>query len=303
MKSDVLAPATPPQDAAAAASKLHDVFVLTKARLNSLVVATSAGGFYMAATAPVDLPRLLVASTGTALVACGAAAFNQVDERDIDRLMHRTRQRPVANGRMSVAEARMIAAGLSALGLGLLAAGTNLTATAVALATLLIYVFVYTPMKRLTSLSTVVGAVPGALPPLIGWTAAGGSLASPGAFALFAIMFVWQLPHFLAIGWMCREDYARARLQMLPVIDRNGQLTGLQTLLWSATLIPLSQLPLLSGLTTSVYGAGALVLGIGLFVLAAMFARRRTDANARALFYGSITYLPLLWLLMGFCKR
>jgi protoheme IX farnesyltransferase len=286
-----------------AASKFHDIFVLTKARLNSLVVATSAGGFYLAAPSPIDWPRLLVASAGTALVACGAAAFNQVDERDLDRTMHRTRHRPVASGRMSVSEARVIAAALSAIGLALLALAASLTATVIALATLLIYVFVYTPMKRRTSLATVVGAVPGALPPLIGWTAAGGSLAGPAPWALFAIMFVWQLPHFLAIGWMYRDDYARAQLPMLPVIDRNGQLTGLQALLWSATLIPISQLPLLSGVTTAVYGAGALVLGIGLFVLAAIFARRRTDANARALFYGSITYLPLLWLLMSVTKR
>jgi protoheme IX farnesyltransferase len=300
MKPDV-AVSPGPGGAITARTRVNDLAVLTKARLNALVVATSAGGYYMAAR-PVDPATLVVTALGTGLVACGAAAINQVDERDIDRLMQRTRLRPVADGRMSPGEGRAIALALSAAGLVLLWLGANVTAAIIALATLLIYAFVYTPMKRRTSLATVVGAIPGALPPLIGWTAASGSLAHPGAWALFSIMFVWQLPHFLAIAWMCREDYARGGLPMLSVIDRHGRLTGLQAMLWAATLVPLSQLPLLAGLTTGTYAAGALVLGIGHFVLAATFARRPTDANARALFYGSITYLPLLWTLMAIAR-
>jgi len=145
----------------------------------------------------------------------------------------------------------------------------------------------------------VVGAVPGALPPLVGWAAAGGSLAQPAPWALFLLMFIWQLPHFLAIAWMCRDDYARARLPMLSVVDPTGVLTGRQAMLWAATLVPFSLLPFLLGMTGSVYAVGAVLLGVGQLVLAARFAWRRTDANARVLFTATITYLPLLWLLMG----
>ena len=172
----------------------------------------------------------------------------------------------------------------------------------VALATLLSYVAIYTPLKRVSSLATVVGAVPGALPPLIGWAAARGTLAEPAPWALFLIMFLWQLPHFLAIAWMYRADYAQAGMPMLPVVDGDGALTGRQTVLWAGTLLPISQLPYLLGLTNAAYAIGALVLGLLQFVLAVRFAFGRTDGNARALFIGTIAYLPLLWLLMGLMK-
>ncbi|HET9369785.1 MAG TPA: heme o synthase [Vicinamibacterales bacterium] len=286
-----------------ARAKLADLFVLTKVRLNSLVVVTTAGGYYMGADA-VDPIVLVATSLGTALVAAGAAALNQVDERDLDRLMDRTRHRPVADGRMSPGEARGIAAALSGVGLLLLwaAAGGRLPMI-VALATLLSYVAIYTPLKRVSSLATVVGAVPGALPPLIGWAAARGTLAEPAPWALFLIMFLWQLPHFLAIAWMYRADYAQAGMPMLPVVDGDGALTGRQTVLWAGTLLPISQLPYLLGLTNAAYAIGALVLGLLQFVLAVRFAFGRTDGNARALFIGTIAYLPLLWLLMGLMKR
>jgi heme o synthase len=302
MRTNALAPPDP-RGASTFRTKLHDIAVLTKARLNALVVLTSAGGYDLATRGPLDVGTLVVTAIGTGLVATGAAAFNQVDERETDRLMVRTRLRPIADGRMSMNEGRAIAGALSGLGLALLLLATNRTAPLIALTTLVLYTLVYTPLKRRTSLATVVGAIPGALPPLIGWTAAGGSLADPGAWALFSIMFVWQLPHFLAIAWMCREDYARARMPMLSVIDRDGRLTSLQALLWAATLVPISQLPLLSGLTGPAYGIGALVLGVGQVVLALNFARRRTDASARSLFYGSITYLPLLWILLAATSR
>jgi protoheme IX farnesyltransferase len=285
-----------------AGSRLLDLFVLTKARVNALVVATTAGGYYMAAPDRVDAIALAVTCLGTALVASAAAALNQVQERDTDRLMDRTRLRPVADGRMSTSEGRIIAMLLGAAGIGILWAGTNGLAAAVAIATLASYTAVYTPLKRRTSLATIVGAVPGALPPLIGWAAARGSLIEAAPWALFLIMFLWQLPHFLAIAWLYRDDYARAGLPMLPVIDQAGALTGLQTVLWSATLIPVSELPYLQGLSGPAYGVGALILGMGQLVLAARFAFRRSDATARWLFYGSITYLPLLWLLMGLAR-
>ena len=280
-------------------SRVADLIILTKLRVNALVVATTAGGFYLATTGPLDIWRLVLACAGTALVASGAAAFNQVHERDTDRLMARTRHRPVAGGRMGVGEGHAIALALAVAGLAVLGFGTNWVAARVALATLLSYALLYTPLKRHTSLATVVGAVPGALPPLIGWTASGGTLAGPAPWSLFLLMFVWQLPHFLAIAWMYRDDYARAGLPMLPVVDTHGAVTGRQAALWAAMLLPCSLLPFLLGVSNGTYAVGALILGALLLVLAVSFAWHRTDAKARLLFYASITYLPLLWVLLA----
>ena len=284
-------------------SRITDLVILTKLRVNALVVATTAGGYYMASTGPIDPATLVVTCFGTALVASGAAAFNQVSERATDRLMDRTRTRPVADGRMSVTEGRVIATALSIAGLAMLWLGANAPAALTALATLVIYAAVYTPLKRHSSLATIVGAVPGALPPLIGWAAVTGTLADPAPWALFFIMFLWQLPHFLAIAWIYRDDYARAGLPMLPVVDRQGAMTGRQVTLWAATIVPFSELPYLLGLTTGVYAVGAFVLGIAQAAIAIAFAIKRTQTSARALFYASITYLPLLWLLMSFARR
>ena len=251
----------------------------------------------------MDLGALAVTCLGTMLVASGAAAFNQVTERATDQLMERTRRRPVAEGRITPAEGHTVAAALSITGLLMLWLAVNLAAAIVALATLLTYTAVYTPLKRRTSLSTIIGAVPGALPPLIGWAGAGGSLADPAAWALFLLMFLWQLPHFLAIAWIYRDDYGRAGLPMLPVVDRHGALTGRQVTLWAATIVPFSELPFLFGLTTSTYAVGALILGLVQVAIAIVFAVRRTNTNARRLFYASITYLPLLWLLMAYSRK
>jgi protoheme IX farnesyltransferase len=280
-------------------TRLDDLVVLTKIRLNALVVATTAGGYYMAAPPSIDLASLAITCLGTALVASGASAINQVDERDTDRLMNRTRTRPVADGRIGPGEGRIIALVLSAAGLLLLRVGASTGASLVALATLVTYALIYTPLKRRTSLATVVGAVPGALPPLIGWSAAGGSLLGAAPWSLFLLMFLWQLPHFLAIAWMYREDYARAGLPMLPVVDPEGVLTARQAVLWAGTLLPISELPFLLGMTGPVYAIAALVLGVGQLALALRFMASRTDQHARSLFYGSITYLPLLWIVMA----
>lgn len=279
-------------------SWLADVLQLAKVRVNALVVATTAGGYYMAAPDVIEPGRFVATCLGTALVASGAAAINQVSERDTDRRMERTRLRPVADGRMGPAEGRLIAASLTVVGLAALWLFGGGLAMTVALATFLSYAAVYTPLKRRTSLATVVGAVPGALPPLIGWAAARGTLAEPGAWALFLIMFLWQLPHFLAIAWRYRDEYAEAGLPMLPVVDETGALTGRQAALWAATLVPFSLLPVLLGMAGAVYAVGALVLGVWQTAMAVMFAFERSDANARRLFYASIIYLPLLWLLM-----
>ncbi len=284
-------------------SRLSDILTLAKVRVNALVVATTAGGYYMASPGEGSVGRLVLTCVATALVASGAAALNQVYERQSDRLMERTRLRPVADGRMRPLEGLLIGLLFSGTGLGMLWLGTNLTAVVVALATLVSYAVIYTPLKTVTSLSTVVGAVPGALPPLIGWAAVQDSVTGAAPWSLFLIMFFWQLPHFLAIAWIYREDYARAGMPMLTVIDPHGGFTGRQSLLWATALLPFSQLPFVFGLTGPVYAIGAIALGLGQLATAFRFARHRSLANARVLFYASIIYLPLLWALMAAGRR
>ena len=276
---------------------LADYFALTKPRLNFLVVATSAAGYYLGGPSHLDLVSMIQAVGGTALVAGGAAVLNQVSERDTDRLMRRTRLRPLPDGRVSPADARTFGLALSLAGLVLLAVRANWLSAVLALATLIIYLAVYTPMKRRTSLSTLVGAVPGALPALIGWTAAHGSIALGGA-TLFAIVFLWQIPHFMAIAWLYREDYGKAGFPMLAVIDPQGRRAGRQAVLYGAALVPVSLVPTIAGIAGAVYFGSALVLSVALLVLAARFAATRSDGAARALFLGSITYLPLIWIIM-----
>jgi protoheme IX farnesyltransferase len=281
-----------------AATRAADFLALTKPRLNFLVVATTLAGYYLGADA-FDPEVLFHTVVGTALVAGGAAAFNEIFERRTDGLMRRTRRRPLPDGRMRASTAAWFALAISTLGLVQLAWGANLLAAGVALTTLISYALIYTPLKRRTSLSTLVGGVPGALPPMIGWAAATGALA-PGAWVLFAIVFLWQMPHFLAIAWLCREDYARAGLPMLPVVEPDGRSTSQQVVLYATALVPVSLLPTLIGMAGRVYFAGAAVLGIGFLALGVQFARRRNNETARRLFFGSISYLPLLWgLLLG----
>jgi protoheme IX farnesyltransferase len=209
--------------------------------------------------------------------------------------MRRTRRRPLPDGRVTPADARTFGIVLSVAGLLTLATRTNWIAAALALATLIVYLVVYTPMKRRTSQSTLVGAIPGALPAIIGWTASHGSIALGGA-ALFAIVFLWQMPHFMAIAWMFRDDYGTAGFPMLPVIEPSGTRAGRQALVYAALLVPVSVTPTFIGIAGATYFWIALVLGLGLLGLAVRFAMTRSDASARALFFGSITYLPLLWI-------
>ncbi|MEQ1912250.1 MAG: heme o synthase [Vicinamibacterales bacterium] len=279
------------------ASAFADYVALTKPRLNLLVVLTSAAGYYLGSVASPDLMKMAQAVVGTALVAGGSAVLNQVYERDTDALMRRTRMRPLADQRVTVQEAAIFGGVLSLAGLSVLAFATNWVAAALALATLVIYLAVYTPMKRTSGLSTIVGAVPGALPAVIGWSAARGDIAI-GGWTLFAIVFLWQIPHFMAIAWMYRDDYRSAGFPMLPVVEPDGLRTGQQALLYSAALLPVSIGPTVVGLAGWVYFGLALVLGIGLFALSAAFARSRTDKSARTLFLASIIYLPLIWAAM-----
>jgi protoheme IX farnesyltransferase len=215
-------------------------------------------------------------------------------ERETDGLMRRTRRRPIPGGRLRAADGAWFGTLLSAAGLIELTWKVNPLASAVAAATLVSYVFVYTPLKTRTSLSTLVGAIPGALPPVIGWTAATGTI-SMGAIVLFGIVFLWQMPHFLALAWLYRDDYRQARTPLLPVLEPDGRRTGRQALLYAAALWPVSLLPVAVGLADLPYGVLATMLGAGLIVLSAMFARERTTHSARRLFVYSIIYLPLLW--------
>jgi heme o synthase len=277
--------------------RASDFAMLAKPRLNMLVVASALAGYVMGGGDMSNAMRVVFTVLGTALVAGGASAFNQVIERDPDGLMRRTRSRPVPDGRLQPAESLAFATALSLAGLLILGAGVNLLSAGVALVTLVTYAAIYTPLKRRSSFSTVVGAVPGALPPVIGWAAARGAL-SEGGWVLFGIVFLWQLPHFLAIAWMYREDYARAGFPMLPVIEPDGRSTGRQAVFYCAALLPVSLAPTLIGIASTAYFAGALVLGLLFLGLTLKFARTRAVPDARRLFFGSIIYLPILWILM-----
>ena len=281
---------------------MNDLFVLTKVRLNMLVVLTTAAGYYMGAQGPVHWLQMTMVCLGTALVALGSAAFNQIKERHVDALMERTKTRPMPQQRMTVQYAQAVGYGTTIAGLALLVYFGNWLAAAIALVTTLLYVLIYTPMKLKSSLATVVGAIPGALPPMIGWAAARGSVDLV-SWTLFLIMFLWQMPHFLAIAWMCRDDYARAKMPMLSVLDTDGSMTGRQAVIYAAALVPFSVAPMLFGMATRVYGIGALVLGVMLVAVAIGFAVNRSRENARTLFLATITYLPLLLILMAFCRR
>ncbi len=289
----VASPVMAPPDVKAA-YRTADFLTLTKPRLNVLVLFTTLAAMYIAAPAGVPAAILIHALVGTALVAGGAAALNQAWERETDSLMRRTRTRPIPGGRLRVADGTWFGALLSSAGLIELAWMVNLVAAGVAAATLVSYVLVYTPLKRRTSLSTLVGAVPGALPPLIGWAAATGTITPP-ALVLFGIVFFWQMPHFLAIAWLYRDDYAHAGIPLLPVLEPDGRRTGQQALVYAAVLWPVSLLPALVGIAGAPYSLVATLLGFGLIALSALFARDRTTTTARRLFIYSIIYLPLLW--------
>jgi len=278
-------------------SVVSDYISLTKPRLNFLVVLTSAAGYYLGSIATPDVWKMAQAVIGTTLVAGGSAVLNQVYERDTDARMRRTRMRPLPDGRVGVADATIFGLVLAASGLGILGFSANWVAGALAFATLAIYLLVYTPMKRTSTLSTLVGAVPGALPAVIGWSAARGDVAI-GGWTLFAIVFLWQIPHFMAIAWMYRDDYRNAGFPMLPVVEPDGLRTGRQALLYSFALVPVSLGPSIVGLAGWAYFWLALVLGAVLLALSASFARQRTDRAARTLFFASIIYLPLIWAVM-----
>jgi protoheme IX farnesyltransferase len=291
-------PASPVQvPAEVTPSRAADFLTLTKPRLNSLVLVTSAAAYYLGGGYLLPWMLLFYTIVGTALVAAGASALNQLWERDTDRLMRRTRMRPLPDARMHPQDAMWFGIALSAIGIAVLTVGVNPLTAGVAAITLASYVLLYTPLKGRTSLSTIAGAFPGALPAVIGWTAATNTLSIEG-WVLFGIVFLWQMPHFLAIAWMFRDDYARAGIPLLPVLQPDGRSTGHQTVLYTAALIPVSFLPTAVGLASAYYLVGAMTLGAVLLVLSIEFATTRTLPAARRLFFGTILYLPLLWIVL-----
>jgi len=261
------------------------------------VLLTAAAGFYLGAGSTVDLRLLLHTLLGTALVAAGTNAFNQLRERDADGRMERTRGRPLPSGRVSPRAAGGFATVISCVGVAYLGLAVNLLTAGLAALTLASYVLLYTPLKRKTSLNTLIGAVPGALPIVGGWTAAGGALG-PAVLALFWILFLWQLPHFLALAWIYREDYRRGGFAMLSVEDPDGRQTGWMALLYALALVPVSLVPSVLGVTGGRYFFGALALGVAYAVMAAGLTRAATVPRAWRVFLTSVVYLPALLILM-----
>ena len=280
---------------------LGDLVELVKARLTLLVLLTTAVGFYLGAPGPVNLLALVHAVVGTAMAAAGAAALNQWWERRVDALMVRTKERPIPSGRMLARDALIVGAILTIAGIVYLAAICNPLSALLASATIGIYIFAYTPLKRISTVNTLVGAIPGALPPMIGWAAASGNV-EPAAWSLFAILFCWQMPHFFAIAWMYREDYARGGFQMLSRDDDSGVRSASQGVLFCMGLLIITGMPFYLGLTSAIYLPVALALGAWFTVMAMAFHRKKTLAAARALFLTSIIYLPLLLLTLVLTK-
>jgi protoheme IX farnesyltransferase len=268
--------------------------VLTKPDVTFLVVITTVAGFYLGSpSGPLNWMLLLHTLLATMLVAGGTAALNQYVERDMDAVMRRTAMRPLPSGQLQPREVILFGVSTIVVGVVWLALKVNGMAALVAVATMVLYLGVYTPLKTRTPLATAVGAVPGALPPLIGWAAAHGSI-SPGAWVLFAILFFWQFPHFMAIAWMYREDYARAGIKMLPVVEPDGKSTFRQIVTTSAILVWVSALPSVVGMAGISYFFGALALGMFLLQVSLCANRHRTKARAKWLMHATVAHIPIL---------
>jgi heme o synthase len=276
---------------------MKDYIELTKPRITWLILMSTAVGYFFGHQGAWSFWSVLHTILGTALIASGTAALNQWYEREADRKMRRTADRPIPSGRLSADRALIFGILLSVAGFAELAFGLNWLSAFLGLFTLLSYLFLYTPLKQRTPLSTLVGAFPGAMPPIIGYAAASGILDAQ-AWTLFAILFLWQFPHFLAIAWMYREDYERAGIRMLPVVQPSGEATARQIVLYSLALIPVSMAPSLLGMSGKIYFFGALALGLWYLYSGVRVAFDRTILRARAVLLVSVIYLPLIYGLM-----
>jgi protoheme IX farnesyltransferase len=284
---------SPREVAAEAPSRLADFYELTKPRMNFLVVITTMVGFYMASPGQIDWLRLLHTILGTVMCAASAAVLNQLIEKDHDAKMPRTKNRPLPTGRILPREAAVYGLTFGFFGVVYLALAVNMLTSLLGLATMLIYLLAYTPLKRITSLNTIVGAVPGAIPPLMGFTAVNNALSAE-AIAVFGILFFWQLPHFLAIAILYRRDYEAGGFKMLPCVDHEQRLTNLMILLYTVALLPVSLLPTMLGMSGIAYFTAAVLLGLAFFSFGITCATTRQRVDARKLFFASIIYLPLL---------
>lgn len=274
-----------------------DIFTLAKVRLTAMVVITTVVGYVTGANGHVHLWILALAAAGTWLVAGSASALNQVLETGPDGLMNRTRQRPLPAGRMLPSTAILFAIFTAVSGLGLLYFGVNLLTALLGLTNLVLYAFVYTPLKRISTLNTLVGAICGAIPPMMGYAAATGRIGLP-AIILGLLLFVWQIPHFLALAWMYRDDYAHGGFRMLPVVDASGQVTCRMMILYSALLIPVSTAACFFGFAGAWFGVAALALGLVMVYLSLRLRREKTRQNARRVFLASVIYLPLVLIVL-----
>jgi protoheme IX farnesyltransferase len=286
-----------PSQKRARAGKLVSYLDLTKPRITMLVTATAAAGYALGSVGSFDYLRFFHTSLGIALLSSGIGALNQYIERDLDRLMRRTEMRPLPSGKLEPRQALRFGIALSALATVYLAVFVNPLSAALGVLTFAAYLFAYTPLKTRTTLSTIIGAFPGAMPPFIGWAAASGHITIE-AWILFAILFLWQFPHFLAIAWMYRDDYARAGIMMLPVVEPDGRITGQQIIAYTALLVPVSLMPTLVHLSGAIYFFGALALGLWFLYYGVRTARNRTTWQARKLLLASVLYLPALFALM-----
>jgi heme o synthase len=277
--------------------KVQDYIDLTKPRITWLILMSTGVGYYFGHRGQWSLWVLLNTMVGTALVASGTAALNQWYERDADRHMRRTQMRPLPSGRLSAGQALWFGIALALIGGLELGLSVNWLASGLCISTLLLYLFLYTPLKQKTWWSTTVGAFPGAMPPLIGYAAAANRL-TPEAWVLYAILFLWQFPHFYAIAWMYRDDYARAGIRMLPVVEPDGESTARQILLYSVLLIPISLLPNWLGMTGTLYTAGAIAMGLVFLYSGVRVSLDRTNARARKVLLASVLYLPAIYCLM-----
>ena len=267
---------------------------LTKPRITFLIVLTSAAGFCLGSRGAVNYLTFTHAMIGIALLSSGIATLNQFIERDLDGLMRRTESRPLPSGRLLPFEALWFGIALTVTAELYLALSVNMLTAVLGLTVISGYLFLYTPLKTRTSLSTAVGAFPGAMPPLIGWAAARGEL-DIAAWVLFAILFLWQFPNFLAIAWMYREDYGRAGIRMLPVVEPDGRVTGQQIILYALMLVPVSLLPWFLGISGRVYLFAALILGLLFLASSIRAALSKSNQHARQLLLASVLYLPLLF--------
>jgi heme o synthase len=272
---------------------------LTKPRITFLIVLTAAAGFCLASRGGVNYLALLSSMVGIAFLSSGIATLNQYIERDLDGLMRRTAERPLPSRKLLPAEALWFGIALTVAAEIYLAAFVNPLAAILGLTVIAGYLFGYTPLKTRSTLSTLVGAFPGAVPPMIGWTAARGDLGLE-AWVLFAILFLWQFPHFLAIAWMYREDYGRAGILMLPVVEPDGRVTAQQIIAYTVMLLPVSLLPTLLGMSGKLYLFGAIILGLLFFYSSVRAAFSKSRQQARRLLLASVIYLPLLFILMVF---